>query len=339
MVITRARKLASELDELDNIYESLSKRPERADWLGSASLDSRDLQSSNFVSRFYWKIRYNVFTTERSKRQDIENYHRALRGNVARACAEYYVKFLRDENKASNGTMVREGIHQTYEALHYATTTSRQGIESTIDGVLREFKRYHRLQNNSQKALQNILQEDRAQRTLKELGKITQIRQFAEDMVAAANNLTRDLDRVERYRRVEAEKAQARSQGQGWLNYKGKLLDVRMEKVIDEKTGEETTVYYDYEYQIDRPKTMGSVIRSKADELEYVWHSVQYCENDLAYLNICEVTRLNSTQKALRLRNEFRERDNALGRRPPTCDELGNLVHLRSICKEKYLDY
>ncbi|KAI1646791.1 uncharacterized protein F4817DRAFT_365641 [Daldinia loculata] len=338
MVITRARKIASELDELDHIYESFSKRPERADWLGSAALDSQDPRSSSSVSRFYRRIRYNVFTTNRSKRQDVENYHRALRGNVARACAEYYVKFLRDENEISNGTMVRQGIHQTYEALHYGTTISRKDIELTIDGILRELKRYDRLQKNSQKELQNRLQEHRVQQTIKELSKITQIRQFAEDMVAAANNLTRDLDRVGRYRRVETEKAQARSQGQGWLNSNGKLLDVRLEKVIDEKTGEEITIYYDYEYQIDRPKTMGSVIRSKADELEYVWHSVQYCENDLAYLNICEVTRLNSTQKAQKLEKEFRERANALDRKPPTCDELGNLVHLRSTCKEKYLD-
>ncbi|KAI0135834.1 hypothetical protein F4814DRAFT_402652 [Daldinia grandis] len=339
MIIARARKIASELDELDNIYESFSKIPERADWLGSAALDLRDLPSSSFVSRLYRKTLYNVFTTNRSKRQDIENYQRALRGNVARACAEYYVKFLRDEDQTSNGTMVRQGIHQTYEALHFGTIISRRDIESTIDGVLREFKRYDTWQKNPQKeAFQNTLLEDRVQQTLAEFGKITQIRQFAEEVVAAANNLTRDLDDVGIYRRVEAEKAQARSQGQSWLNSHGKLLDVRLEKVVDEKTGRETTVYYDYEYRIDRPKSMGLAIRSKADELEYVWRSVEYCENDLAYLNICEVTRLNSTQKAQRLEREFRERANALDRKPPTCDELGNLVHLRSICKETYID-
>ncbi|KAI0849152.1 hypothetical protein F5Y00DRAFT_261968 [Daldinia vernicosa] len=338
MLITRARRIASELDELDQIYESFSKKPESADWLGSSALGSLNPQSSSFISRVYRKIRYNIFTTNRSKRQDVENYQRALRGNVARTCAEYYVKFLRDENEASNGTMVRRGIHQTYEALRYGTMISREDIESTIDGVLRELKRYERFNKNSQKELlQKNSQEDRVQRTIKELGRVTQIRQFAEDMVAAANSLTRDLDHVGGYRRVEAEKAQARSQGQGWLNSNGKLLDVRLEKVIDEKTGQEITIYYDYEYQIDRPKTMGSVIRSKADELEYIWHSVQYCENDLAYLNICEVTRWNSTQKAQKLEKEFRERANALDRKPPTCDELGNLVYLKSICKEKYL--
>ncbi|KAI8959057.1 hypothetical protein F5Y11DRAFT_362165 [Daldinia sp. FL1419] len=331
-VVAEGRELASGLDTKDATYEDLIRKPESPDWTGVSNV-----MEMNPILRFIYKVRWNIFSDEKRDEEN-RDFKDNVRITMSKVLVDGFEDFLTSGRTTRNAMAAIYSIDQTYEALNLAAKTSREEIEPYILEISREIKRDYGLRRSKGGWPRNALLEAGMVELDKNANKTSQIRRSMEIVAHSAKNLTQELASIDEYRRAEAEKATSRTKAMLWGKHDGVGQSVMLEKRKDEITGQEQTVHRVVKFVMARPSTMATRIREAIDGLEYTWREIKFCENDLAYMNICEVTGLNLDRKEELLRNEFQKREGSLGREIPTCDEVGNPIRLRNQCKDNYLD-
>ncbi|KAI1370433.1 hypothetical protein F4677DRAFT_465470 [Hypoxylon crocopeplum] len=357
------------LDELDERLSQESFDPYGSIWDRILGWSSSRLQRK--WRQWFWSPK----DVARRRKVYVEEQRKKLASYAFKVVASHYSGFLRRGD--SSGSAVRYYIRDAYGNLKRGITITDENIETKVKAVLdaaidelnrlqdeeeykqkkeqergREYenmrpeksdeeekKEEKKRQEERERERQEWEQENRAQNyhvveVSENLDRMARIRKVAGDLVASGENMASRLEGLVDYRWAEAAAAMARVNG---LEPQESGQPVAGKLVVElDESGAMHGTQFRYEYWMTAPRAMAAVIRAKADELEFVWQSILSCENDLAYLNICESTKLAPEEKEKLVREEFLRRTGVEGE-PSTCDELGNPLHLRDVCKEYYL--
>ncbi|KAI1206905.1 uncharacterized protein F4807DRAFT_463304 [Annulohypoxylon truncatum] len=330
-IAARARRFADNLEEFHRIMAYCIKR--------SGSRNTGDDSGPNVNSKMQTmndiisQMSDSVFRHSNSlaSKPTIQD-DGSLDEKISKLYIRYVLDFLEDREVSTDGFIARQGIHDTYEQLRNGLQLT-QGIQDVADRVLA----------STRKALEKQQQGETykwAQISVEEmatnLDRTRLLSGFTQALVTNATELTRDMDMANRRWADEAAALISRAKGlepqdEGEEPKLGKRV-----QTINPQTGLPLTTQYLYEYEIRAPWKMAGDIRKAVDQLEYVWSTVVSCEDELAYMDICEATNLDPEKKKQELRRRFRLPSGRGDRDVPSCDSFSNPLLMKRICIDEY---
>ncbi|KAI2466554.1 hypothetical protein F4781DRAFT_405568 [Annulohypoxylon bovei var. microspora] len=332
MMVYRARTFAENLEEFDRLVFLCY----RINGTGSAGDNAAEEISIIISGTGDLLSRVRAQATSQNSRRDDRKQQLEMQDMLVRLYKKNVLSFLLDDDVSTNGTTTRKEIHGAYENLRKGVEITSRDVESVVNGILIGSK--DKLTEHLRKQSQENYDGKRwsARKMAKDLDKMTRLRQFASKIVAEATQVTTSIDELLKTRLTEAATLIARSeglepQGEGKPPARGTRREV-----YDPETGERHITQFLYDYQIRAPWRMSGEIRARADELEYVWSTIEWCEDELAYLNLCEAGDSDPEGKRASLTTRFRQHSAPGHEDAPPCDSFGNPLIAQHMCVDKY---
>ncbi|KAI0883137.1 uncharacterized protein GGS22DRAFT_195377 [Annulohypoxylon maeteangense] len=338
MLVARARRFAQNLEEFNEIVAQVVQRS--ASWSAQGGSLKRESATEKVVNNILSRMGQSVFAPNRnairtSPRQRAFADDSELDEKFLRLYTRYVLNFLEDDDENTNGATALQTIKETYgnfrKGLGESQKVYRGAKKVMVDTrSMLERKRQHEATDAYKYARYAVDEME------KNLDRILYINGFGQKLVANGTKLTQDMDTFNARRIEEIEAIEARSKGlepqdDGQPPKRSKQMQAR-----HPITGIPFTTEYFYEYQIRAPWRMVKDIRAAADRLEYVWSTLLWCEDELAYLNICEAVNFEPEERREALGKRFRRPEGPKNEDSPPCDSFSNPYIMKHMCKDDY---
>ncbi|KAI1455219.1 hypothetical protein F4805DRAFT_459962 [Annulohypoxylon moriforme] len=337
-IVDRSRRFAYDLEYLHNAINRIIR--ESTAWSVEQGLIKRNtvveglLHVASEVNNAVFGSDTGTGPNKRSKPEKKMEDNEEFVESIARVFQIYVLRFLENEDAETNGTTVREIVQSTYDHFRNGLRGAQE-VHRTADKVLGSTRSTLEKGKNKEGEVHEYAMAA-VNEMANNLDRLTLINEFSRRLAANAAKLTSDIDVLNRRKADEVVAINARSQGLEPQDDGSPPKEGKKVRSTDPNTGLPITTQYVYEYEIRAPWQMVNDIRKAADWLQYVWSTVSWCEDELAFLNICEAVELGPAEREEALYKQNRRALKLISGDIPSCEAFENPLFVGAICIDEF---